>query len=123
MWRFALLCVAACAPSWSKPSYFPTALADARHAASLDHGCPETEIRFKRDATEWHSMLADGGEAAYEPGGVVGTFTDVAPRWTFVFDVCGDQRVYSRPLTDSPLRDPAFVDLEAPTADRSWRDL
>jgi hypothetical protein len=121
MWRYAIL-LAACAPTWTKPAYRPTALAEARHAAALDHGCPESEIRFKRDATEWMHLTPDLQQAAYEPGGVVGTFTQRAPRWTFVFDVCGEQRVYMRPVTDSPLRDPSFVDLYAPTA-QGWTDL
>lgn len=123
MWRFALLCVAACAPTWTKPSYRPTAIADARRAASLDHSCPADRIRFKRDATQWGAVLDPGEWLVWEPGGVIGTYVTRPPRWTFVFDVCGEQRIYVRPVIDSPYRDPAFVDLEAPTADRSWHDL
>ncbi|MBV8757335.1 MAG: hypothetical protein JO257_08680 [Deltaproteobacteria bacterium] len=123
MWRFALVCIAACAPTWTHASYRPTALADARRAASLDHACPEGNIRFKRDATVWGAMLVDGDQIVYEPGGVVGTVMERAPRWTFVFDVCGEQHVYVRPVTDAPDRDPAFYDLDAPTPNPTWRDL
>lgn len=114
MWRFALLCIAACAPTWTKPSYRLTALADARATAARDHQCPAERINFKRDATYWRPV-----NEVWEPGGVVGTVADTAPRWKFVFDVCGAQRTYVREVTDSPYRDPAFTENDG----LEWFDL
>lgn len=122
MWRFALLCIAACAPTWTKPSYRPTAIADARATAARDYKCPADRINFKRDATDWFTGTDAMWDAVWEPGGVVGTLHATAPRWTFVFDVCGEQHIYMRELTDSPYRDPGFQDLDR-KGPLSWTDL
>ena len=117
MWRFALLCIAACAPTWTKPSYRLTALADARAKAAHDYNCPADRINFKRDATYWRSV-----SEVWEPGGVIGTVMTSAPRWKFVFDVCGTQRTYVREVTDSPYRDPSFAENNRTNA-LEWFDL
>lgn len=123
MWRIAIVLLAACAPTWTKPSYRSTAVADARATAVREHECPDDRVRFKRDATDWtRTAPVDTTQVVWEPGGVVGTIVEVAPRWTFVFDVCGEQHIYMRPLTDSPYRDPGFQDLDAPGPLR-WEDL
>lgn len=117
MWRFAFLTLAACAPTWTKPSYRLTALAEARAQAAHDYGCPADRINFQRDATVWRHT-----SEVWEPGGVIGTVDVSAPRWKFVFDVCGTQRAYERKITDSPYRDPSFAENNRRST-LEWIDL